>query len=117
MWRQFGFFITGAKVDGLIAWMLIVISFIYLHSSSLGGQTLHILGKHSFNIFLFHTFIYYYYFPDLFYNTKHSIFAVVPLLLVCLVVSFGLEKVKSCIKFYSFEKWIIEFWGVNRKTS
>lgn len=54
--------------DGVLS-LFIVISFKSINLGSTGIGVLSFCGKHSMNIFLFHTFIYYYYFPNLIYWT------------------------------------------------
>ena len=66
----------------------------FIHSS------LAFIGKHSYNIFLFHTFIYYYYFPEYIYWSKNPLIIYATLLMTCLLISIGIEKMKDlfCIK-------------------
>lgn len=55
------------------------------------GFCLEFLGKHSANIFLVHTFIYYYFYPDFIYSFRDS-WKILPVLLVlCLAVSILIE--------------------------
>lgn len=65
------------------------------------------LGKHSFNIFLFHTFIYLYYFHNLIYWHRNPIIIVMTLTLVCVVISVFIELVKKLIKYDLLIKKII----------
>lgn len=58
------------------------------------------LGKHSMNIFLFHTFIYYYWFRDIIYASRNPIIIVVELLGVCYLLSVVIEWCKRKIGFY-----------------
>lgn len=63
-------------------------------------HTLEFIGKHSMNIFLFHTFIYHYYFKDLIFFSHNPIIIYVTLLIVCLTISVVLETIKNNIGFY-----------------
>lgn len=58
-----------------------------------------VLGKHSMNIFLFHTFIYYFWFKDLIYVTRQPVIIFLELIASCLLISVFLEFVKNKIGF------------------
>lgn len=72
------------------------------------NQVLAFLGKHSFNIFLFHTFIYYFYWPELIFWSRNPLIIFVTLLCVCLFVSIAIENIKHKLGFYRLEQLIIE---------
>ncbi len=52
------------------------------------------LGKHSMNIFLFHTFVYSYYFSDFIYSDPNPLIIYAKLLAVCLPLSMAIEWFK-----------------------
>ena len=52
------------------------------------------LGKHSMNIFLFHTFIYYFWFQDFVYASRNPIIIFLTLLAICIPISIALEWIK-----------------------
>jgi len=58
-------------------------------------RSLVFIGKHSYNIFLFHTFIYYYYFPEYIYWSSNPLFIYSTLLTACILISIGIEKIKN----------------------
>ena len=58
------------------------------------------LGKHSMNIFLFHTFIYHYWFENLVYATRNPLMIFLSLIIPCWVISCFLEFVKDRLGFY-----------------
>lgn len=58
------------------------------------------LGNHSTNIFLFHTFIYYYWFPDIIYITRNPIIILFELIIVCYSISLFIEFIKRKIGFF-----------------
>ena len=62
VWRQFGFYIHWWTVDPILAFEIILLfkSLNIKHPKIV--TTLSFIGSHSMNIFMFHTFIYYYYF-------------------------------------------------------
>lgn len=53
------------------------------------------LGKHSSNIFMFHTFIYYYYLYDFVYWSRNPLLIVLTLLVFCIPISIGIEWIKD----------------------
>ena len=67
------------------------------------SQSLEFIGKHSMNIFLFHTFIYWYYFKEFIFWSRNPIIIYLTLLIVCLLVSMALEIVKQKIGFYKIK--------------
>lgn len=68
---------------------------------------LEFLGKHSFNIFLFHTFIYYLYFPFAIYWSRNPIIIFFSLLASSIAISVGIEKLKKAIGFYHLQDRLI----------
>lgn len=66
--------------------------------------TLAFLGKHSYNIFLFHTFIYYYYFHDYIYWSRNPIIIPLTLMIVCIPISMIIELIKNKVKIVNLQK-------------
>lgn len=64
------------------------------------------LGKHSMNIFLFHTFIFLYWLKDFIYYTRNPIIIFVSLLIPCLIISIVIEKIKAVIGFNKMNMYI-----------
>lgn len=62
------------------------------------------LGKHSMNIFLFHTFIFLYWFKDWIYITRNPLLIFLSLLLSCWLISVVIEFIKNKIGFYRLVK-------------
>lgn len=60
-------------------------------------RPLQFLGVHSYNIFLFHTFIFALYFHDFIFWSRNPILIYTTLLLVCIPVSMGIEWLKSAV--------------------
>ena len=58
------------------------------------------LGKHSQNIFLFHTFIFYYWFREVTYASHNPLIIFIQLIVVCYLISEIIEFVKKKIGFY-----------------
>lgn len=95
----------GMKIDPYLTIMFV------LAYSTIGGMNvlkkgLAFLGKHSFNIFLFHTFILTYYFPYFIYSMPHPILQYLALLISCVLVSLLIEKIKQIIRFNDLSRWI-----------
>lgn len=55
------------------------------------------IGEHSMNLFLMHTFIKAYYFPNIIYSWKYPILIIMALLLVTMFLSIVIERVKKAI--------------------
>ena len=53
------------------------------------------LGKHSMNIFLFHTFIFYFWFQGVVYASRNPIIIFLTLLAICIPISIVLEWIKK----------------------
>ena len=89
------------KIGILFAFWIIQVCFLLYGSSCFVAKSavgaLAFIGRHSMNIFLFHTFIFYYFFPNFFYSFRIPGVIFFVLLVVCLVVSVALEKLKSLV--------------------
>ena len=81
-------------VDSLICVVMVQLYRVISISNPL-KHALAFLGKHSMNIFLFHTFIYYFWFREYIYFTRMPIIIYLILLIVCIVISVMLEWVKK----------------------
>lgn len=62
------------------------------------------LGKHSTNVFLFHTFIFYFWFRDFIYISRNPVIILLELLIVCYTISTLIELAKTKIGFYKLCK-------------
>ncbi len=82
--------------DGIMTFTLLEILFLMKIKSRL----LILLGKHSYNIFLFHTFIFYYFFQKFIYSFYNPILIFLVLTVISLIISVVLEWVKEHIYFY-----------------
>ncbi len=71
------------------------------------SASLAFLGKHSYNIYLFHSFIYYYYFHDFIYCSKNPIIISLTLLIVCIPISMVIEWLKRLLYFNKLQKILI----------
>jgi len=82
---------TGWKISHGIKWVRLPIAFI---------------GKHSYNMFLFHTFVYNYYGGYLIYSLGSVAFMFPALLVSCLLISFIIEKTMELLRFEAVYKRI-----------
>lgn len=60
------------------------------------------------NIFLFHTFIYYYYFRSLIYYSSNPLMIFITLLSICLIISIVIEYLKEMLHFENAYNKIIK---------
>ena len=68
-------------------------------------------GRHSMNIFLFHTFIFYCYFHDWIYASRNPVLIFLTLFLSCLLISVGMEQLKKLVRFDRLGSWVVERMG------
>ena len=85
------------SIDGLIGFFVIMTSYEYFSVFSAVKKSMMVIGEHSFNIFLFHTFIYYYYFGHFIYSFKNPVLIFAVLLSICLTLSILLNFFKSAL--------------------
>lgn len=98
-YRQNGWLFDSTRADTVFGILLILWTTEWVVFSPLAKKVFEFVGVHSFNIFLFHTFIYYYYFPDFIYSFHYPVLIFAVLLGICLVISVGIERLKKMIGF------------------
>lgn len=89
----------GSESDWLFGGLIIVFVFEFTTVLGVAGKVLGFLGMHLFNIFLFHTFIYDYYWKEYIYFANNPILIFLALLLSSLVISMAIEQIKRRIYF------------------
>lgn len=89
--------------DGIIAFLLAVLTVDVLIKIPFLSRGMCFLGKHSGNMFLIHNQIYSYYFVGLIYGCGNWIACFVMLVGVSLVVSIGMEKIKEWTQ---YNRWM-----------
>lgn len=114
LYRQSGYRYAGGYVDFLLSFSIInaylkICKIKYVNKIGGGKKTLIFLGKHSFNIFLFHTFIYYLYFPEFIYWSKNPLIIFLLLLGSTLLISVMAEYLKKIIGFYKVQNRLINW--------
>ena len=75
------------NLDGFFGTSIIILSFLVLSRIPVISKILEELGKYSGIIYMFHSFIYFYYFKSLIYSAKYSILILILLLAVCYIVA------------------------------
>ncbi|PID27524.1 MAG: acyltransferase [Candidatus Cloacimonadota bacterium] len=106
--RKYGVFVTGTDMDGILGTVIILTVSELIEMSSILSKILQFTGKHSFNIFLFHTFIYLYYFKNFIYISKNPLIILITLLLICLFISIIMEFILKKIKLNDLLRSFIE---------
>ena len=88
-----------------ISWTFISFEFI----SPIRGirEVFAFIGKHSMNIFLTHTFLYYYYAKDFIYSFGNGILIVIVLLVCSLLIALAIEGIKKIIHFQAIVEWAV----------
>lgn len=86
------------KIDLLLTLSIIGLALTFAKDNKLIFNILSILGKHSANIFMVHTFFYYYFFPTFIHYPKYPMLVLLFLLSICLIYSIFLERVKNYLK-------------------
>lgn len=90
----------GLIIDTFVAFLIVLVYKNFKLTSKINTFLLH-LGKHSFNIFLFHTFIFYLYFERLVYWNRNPLIIFITLIMICLPISYLIEYIKKGKKFFS----------------
>lgn len=92
--------------DGFAAMYVIVLSYIYLLNGGWICKVLGILGKHSMNIFLIHSFYRDVFFHEFTYSFYYAWLDYAVLLLISLLTSIVLEWFKKLIRYRKFVEYI-----------
>ena len=84
----------------------LAIYFVYININWIKrfDKVLGFLGKHSFNIFLFHTFIYKIYWPEVIFWSRNPLVIFAMLLCISLLISIAIEYIKYRGRFYQLEQ-------------
>ena len=90
----YGSFIMGTRSDGFIAFGIFMIVCL-CPIPKIANKIMCLIGSHSANIYLFHTFIRSRWFPTYIYATEYAVVSVLTLLFVCLGLSWCIEFIKE----------------------
>jgi len=80
--------------------IMIVLTYKNIRLHPFLSKSLEFCGKHSFNIFLFHTFLFYLYIPQIIYWHRNPIIIFLTLLVLCLSLSYMIEYGKTKLGYY-----------------
>lgn len=106
--RTYSPLLSGTKIDWLFGLLVILLVFELIMAVEILNKILCKLGRHLFNVFLFHTFIYYYFWEDFIYSFKQPILIFLVLLSICIALSEILEYLKRYIGFYYITRTVRE---------
>ena len=98
-------YMGGIRIDGFLSLNLALIVVLFANQMPRTGAILKFLGKHSINIYMIHTFIYFYWYSNYVYSLKYAILVFVSVLSICLLLSVLLELFKEkCGVYYIMNK-------------
>ncbi len=106
--REKGDYTVSYIRDGIIPMFVVLYSFTILAKIPVLNKVLIYLGKHSMNIFLFHTFLRAYFLKDFIYSFKYPIVIVTVLTVLSLICSIIMEFVKEKIHYKQFTDFIFK---------
>lgn len=96
---QYAVFDMTVKFDGVFAIAIILTGYLLISKVPILNKILEELGKYSAQIFMFHTFIFSYYFKDFIYGCKYSLLIFVVLTVVCYIIARLLEWLKHIVRY------------------
>lgn len=98
---------SGIRIDGFLTLSIVLCLIACIRTTKYLKVILAYLGKHSINIYMVHTFIFYYWFKEFIYSFQHSVIIFFLLLLSCLAISIMLEFIKERCGIYRLQNLII----------
>jgi len=106
--RMYGAVINGMLIDGILAFFVIAFGYEFISKIKSINKVGLFLGKHSFNIFLFHSFIYLRYFKNFIYSFDEPILIFSVLMGISIILSILIEELKKLIRFNEFQKYLLK---------
>ena len=100
-------FYSGLKLYALLTIGFVLVVVLLLKKTKYIKFVLTNLGKHSANIYLMHTFIFYYWFPDYFYSLRSPIVIFGCLMVFCLLLSGMIEYGKEKLGYNKIVSYIL----------
>jgi len=103
-----GLIFQDYRIDFLFALSIIIASFLIISNVPILNMVLAELGKYSAPIFMFHTFIYSYYFKEFIYWVNYPVVIFIVLVFICYVVAKVLEIMMEISRYNKFIKIIVK---------
>ena len=97
-----------ALVDGCFVLLAAVLVHEFIGKIKGVRWGLRILGKNSMNMFLIHSFIMLYLFPDFIYSFRYGILILLVLLIITLAISYVIEGLKKLCGFFNLHNKVME---------
>lgn len=97
--KIFGTTFKDIYIDGILSFFIIALGYQFLSKIKYVKEFGIFMGKHSFNIFLFHSFIYHLYFKSFTYSLGSPIVIWLFLLITSIILSVAIEKLKVLVHF------------------
>lgn len=95
------------RFDAVFALLIVLFSFFVLSRIPVINTILEFFGKISGSIFMFHTFIYLYYFSSFVYSFKYSILIYIIFCIICVVVAVVVEFLKKITFFNRLSEKVV----------
>lgn len=97
LWLKAFVFMNGAEIEGFFSSSIILTSFLIISRIPVINLLLEQLGKYSGPIFMFHTFIFSYYFNNFIYSFKYSILIYLVMVVICFVIAVLLSYLQKIV--------------------
>lgn len=100
-------YFSGIAVDGLLAFVISMLVIMLIRNLPVVNVVFSFLGKHSANMYMVHTFLFSYWFPQFIYAPKYAILIFLLLLLCSLAISLALEFIKTKCCIYKLSDYVV----------
>ena len=94
--------LAGLNADPYISLAIVILVPMAIKTTNTRIVILPFLGKHSMNIYMVHTFLYFYFFPDIIYSFRYPGLIFFVLMILSLCISIVLEEIKIRAGCYAF---------------
>ena len=100
-------------LEALIVVLMCMIVCTLINRIPILSKIMEFIGKHSMNMFLIHTFIYYFWFREFVYSFRWPVLIVLVLLIITLFISVILELLKKALSYNKLVDMVCnKVWGV-----
>jgi len=97
---------SGIRIDGFLTLAIVLFVINTFRYVKFANFSFGYLGKQAMNIYMIHTFIFYYWFSNVIYSLRYPVLIFFALLLISLFISITIEFIKNKIGVYSLIKSI-----------